>query len=287
MTFIDRIIVAITTLTDAYHSLNSHSIAEATLFFAIGALVGSFVNVVVCRLPKIIREEALLETLDWYPEVFLSKENTYQLIDGENLIHASTTPCCGTKIRWYQNIPLISYIALKGRCHTCKHPIAKQYAVIELVTALIFALTTYIADSTAQAWWLSSVLTILLTIAVIDIKHHLIPNTLPLLLLVLMLMQADSITLSMIMPGMIAYAILTTINHYHLTKKGFYAIGGGDIKLIAALAIGIGIQAAMLVLLTSLVAFTLWHKFRNSNGEEALGHYIALFSGATFLLKII
>jgi leader peptidase (prepilin peptidase)/N-methyltransferase len=188
----------------------------------LGLLVGSFLNVVICRLPA-----------------------------GASIAFpASHCPHCKTPIHWYDNIPLLGYLMLGGRCRACKEGISIEYPLVELANGLLFAL---IAWRTGWHGALPVYLVLgasLLALTMIDLHHKILP---------------DRITLPGIVVGLIASATLLPSGFLSaligvLAGGGlFYLIavlskggmGGGDIKLIAMIGAFLGWQA---VLLTTLLA---------------------------------
>ncbi len=225
----------------------------AIVFFSL--CVGSFLNVVIYRLPVILER-------DWRQQCqeFLEIETTEkQQVEKFNLaVPASTCPHCGHKIRIWENIPLISYLALGGKCSACKTPISIQYPAIEAVTALM---------SVAVAWKFGvSVQTIgalvfswtLIALTMIDVHKQLLPDnlTLPLLWLGLIFALFDTFTsLNSAVVGAIAgYLVLWTVFQIFKLVTGKEGMGFGDFKLLAALGAWMGwTMLPQIVLVSSVV----------------------------------
>jgi leader peptidase (prepilin peptidase)/N-methyltransferase len=115
-----------------------------------GAAVGSFLNVVAQRLPR-----------------------------GESIVRPrSRCPMCGVAIASYDNVPVISWIALGGRCRSCTAPISARYPIVEAVTALLFVAVALRAERLSEVWPGLALVTTLVAVAAIDIEHRIVPNRL-------------------------------------------------------------------------------------------------------------
>jgi leader peptidase (prepilin peptidase)/N-methyltransferase len=122
--------------------------ALALAAFAPGLAVGSFLNVVAARLPK-----------------------------GRSIVEpASACPSCETPIAWHDNVPVVSYLLLRGRCRNCGERIGVRYPLVELATALLVALSFLVFGATAQAAVAAAFCVVLVVITVIDFDHKIIPN---------------------------------------------------------------------------------------------------------------
>ena len=220
--------------------------------FILGLLVGSFLNVVIHRLPLIMQREweqqchdligsAVPET----DELTLSKPR-------------SRCPHCGHAITALENIPVISYLVLKGRCKDCKAPISKRYPLSELLTAIISALVAWhfeFGPAVCGALLLSWAL---VALTFIDVDHQLLPDsiTLPLLWLGLIFNLFDTFTdiNSAVIGAIAGYLALWLVYHAFRLVTGKEGMGYGDFKLLAALGAWMGWQALpMIILLSSLV----------------------------------
>lgn len=116
--------------------------------FVFGAAVGSFLNVCIARWP---RELSVIRP-------------------------RSRCPYCGHQLSWFENVPLVSWVALRARCRCCDEPISIQYPLVELAVALIFALSVWYFGPTFTAVRMALFATILLGIAITDAQHYLIPD---------------------------------------------------------------------------------------------------------------
>lgn len=115
---------------------------NAAMGGVLGLLIGSFLNVVIHRLPRMMEQEWNAEGAQWAEEQ-KEKGAKIQLPPAADPITLSTPrsrcPHCGHQIAWYENIPVLSYLFLRGRCAKCKKPISLRYPVVELVCAALFA----------------------------------------------------------------------------------------------------------------------------------------------------
>lgn len=243
--------------------LSTSSTAWIAVIFILGLLVGSFLNVVIHRLPimmerewKTQAEEILGKQPDTVPP---SAESTYNLV-----VPRSACPKCGTLITAAQNIPVISYLLLKGACAKCGAKISARYPVVELFTGVLSAA---IAWKFGFTWYCAAALTLtwaLVALSVIDIDHQLLPDdiTLPLLWMGLLLSLAPTLTefglpvdsRSSIIGAVAGYMSLWSVYKLFKWLTGKEGMGYGDFKLFAALGAWLGWQMLLLILLLS--AFT-------------------------------
>ena len=149
----------------------------AALLGVLGLLVGSFLNVVIHRLPKMMEQ-------DWAAECAEMSGQAAPVAEPFNLmVPRSRCPHCGHQIRWFENIPVVSYLALRGKCSSCGVHISARYPLVELATGALFFYCAWHwgLTFTGLAWSLFSAA--LLTLALIDWDTTLLPDdiTLPLL----------------------------------------------------------------------------------------------------------
>jgi len=220
--------------------------------FILGLLVGSFLNVVIHRLPLMMQREwaqqcheMIGSSVPESDELTLSKPR-------------SRCPHCGHAISALENIPVISYLLLRGRCKECKAPISKRYPLIELLTGLISAIVAWYFGFGLAACGALLLSWALLALTFIDVDHQLLPDsiTLPLLWLGLFFNLFGTFTdISSAVIGAIAgYLALWLVYHGFRLATGKEGMGYGDFKLLAALGAWMGWQALpMIILLSSLV----------------------------------
>jgi len=193
----------------------------------IGAMVGSFLNVCICRLPK-----------------------------GESIITPrSHCPQCQTLIRFYDNIPLLSYLLLHGKCRSCRAPISIQYPTVEGVTAL-GSLVLFLKFGISWEYLLYFLfLSALIVITVIDLYHQIIPDVISLpgvgigLLASLVLPHLtflNSLTGALLGGG--SLFLVATLYQWFFKREG---MGGGDVKLLAMVGAFLGWKAVILTILFS------------------------------------
>ena len=196
--------------------------------FLFGAVVGSFLNVVILRLPE--QDQSIA-----FP--------------------ASHCPRCKTPLHWYENIPIMSYLFLRGRCRTCREKISIQYPLVELGMALLsLALFRQFGPSLSYLVYFVFIAA-LMVIIVIDIHHQIIPDIISLPGIVLGFLASFFIpevtwqqsALGILLGGGILYAI--AFFYYLLTKRD--GMGGGDIKLLAMIGAFLGWQSLLFVIFAS------------------------------------
>lgn len=218
----------------------------------LGLLVGSFLNVVIHRLPIMLEQgwrRDCQELLEIAPS---SSPEVYNLITPR-----SACPHCHKPIKAEQNIPIISWLWLRGKCKHCQHRISIQYPLIELTSGLLTLLAAWYfgVSETAVAVWVFS--WILLAAAIIDLKTTLLPDnlTLPLMWLGILLALTGfgtTVTLENAVLGAIAgYLALWSIYWIFKLLTGREGMGYGDFKLLAALGAWLGWQQLPMILLLS------------------------------------
>ena len=192
--------------------------------FLLGLILGSFANVLIHRLPR-----------------------------RESIVHpGSHCPHCGAAIRWHQNVPVLSYLFLRGRCSSCRAPISPRYPLTELAMGLLFALCAWRWElhPEAPAAWLFVFLS--LSLAVIDLEHQLLPDrlTYPGIALGLALspfLSWTSLPQSLLGAALGAGLPALLIGAYALF--GVEAMGWGDVKFMAFVGAFLGWKGALLTLL--------------------------------------
>jgi len=221
----------------------------------VGLLVGSFLNVVIYRLPIMMQRNWHKECSD-YLQIELIETG---LSEPFNLaIPLSRCPHCNTEIKSYQNIPVISFIFLKGRCANCNKAIAFRYPLIEALTAISSAFVAYHFGDTPQTLFALALTWSLIALCFIDLDHQLLPDsiTLPLLWLGLFLSLFGIYTdpQSSIIGAIGGYGILWTVYQLFKLATGKEGMGYGDFKLLAVFGAWLGWKyLAVIILLSSLV----------------------------------
>ncbi|MCB5205910.1 prepilin peptidase [Methylovorus mays] len=222
----------------------------------LGLLVGSFLNVVIHRLPKMMEAEWRLNCQSLDGQAPSEPPKKFNL-----LTPRSSCPHCGHAITALENIPVISYIGLRGKCRACKAPISLRYPAIELLTGLLIALVSWklgYSGITVVAWLFVFAL---IALTFIDLDTQLLPDdiTLPLLWLGLLVNLNGGFTdLPSAVTGAAAgYLILWSIYWLFKLITGKEGMGYGDFKLLAAIGAWFGWQMLPAVILLSSLAGSL------------------------------
>ncbi|NLZ18108.1 MAG: prepilin peptidase [Desulfobulbaceae bacterium] len=234
------------------------------LIFAalVGAVVGSFLNVVILRLPK---------------------------EDSSIVFPTSHCPQCGYMLRWYDNVPLISFLTLAGKCRRCRKPISLQYPLVELAMALLSALLLHHFGLSFEFVFYFIFMAALLVIIFIDIHHQIIPDAISLPSIGLgfagsffnTLISWQQSALGILCGGGLLFAIAS--GYYFFTKRE--GMGGGDIKLLAMIGAFLGVQSLLFVLFFS--SFTgsivgiaaMVHQKKGGQTRIPFGPFLALAAG--------
>ena len=216
--------------------------------------IGSFLNVIIYRLPKMLENEWRSDCIN-----FLELEADKKPVETFNLSKPdSTCPNCGHKIRVWENIPVISYLLLRGKCSSCHTHISAQYPIIEIVTAILSVLIAVNFGVSFQTLFGLIFTWALIALTMIDAKTQLLPDsiTLPLLWLGILVNTSNLYTdLGSSVYGAIAgYLILWSIYKIFKLVTGKEGMGYGDFKLLAALGAWMGwMMLPQIILLSSLV----------------------------------
>jgi len=224
----------------------------------IGLLVGSFLNVVIYRLPIMMQRGWRKECTEYLQ---LDPEAAQEAVTEEpfNLVFPlSRCPGCNTPIKPYQNIPVISYLFLKGKCATCGCHISMRYPVIEALTAIASIIIGWHFGYTPQAAFALLLTWALIALIFIDIDHQLLPDsiTLPMLWLGMCLSLFNVFTdaHASIIGAAAGYMALWAVFHLFKLATGKEGMGYGDFKLLALFGAWLGWQCLpIIILLSSLV----------------------------------
>ncbi|SDH99825.1 leader peptidase (prepilin peptidase) / N-methyltransferase [Pseudomonas benzenivorans] len=255
--------------------------AFAFVGLVLGLLIGSFLNVVVYRLPLMMQRDWQAQAREILELPALPNGPIFNLI----LPH-SRCPHCGHEIRAWENIPLLSYLFLRGKCSSCKAPISLRYPLVELACGVLSA---YVAWHFGLSWQTAGMLLLtwgLLAMSLIDADHQLLPDALvlPLLWLGLIANYFGLFTsLEAALWGAIAgYLSLWSVYWLFKLVTGKEGMGYGDFKLLAMLGAWGGWQVLPLtILLSSLVGAVLgviMLRLRNAETSTPIpfGPYLAL-----------
>ncbi len=201
--------------------LLEHKLIYTAISFIFGVNIGSFLNVCILRLPK---------------KESIATVNSY-------------CPKCGYILKWYDLVPILSYIFLKGKCRKCKSIISKQYPIVEFITGMVWSIWFYSNFGVINTWsWVLFliVFNIFIVMSVVDILTYKVSDkaivTVGILFLAITLIEKKSIIA--IILGCVAIVLFFAI----LDRVFPNAIGGGDVKMLLALVIGYGFMGVQYIL---------------------------------------
>jgi len=226
---------------------------DAALVGVLGLLVGSFLNVVIYRLPRMLERQ-------WAAECAQLAGKEPAPTEPFDLVRPrSRCRQCGHQIRWHENIPLISYLALRGKCSSCATPIGLRYPLVELATGAMFAYAAWRwGVSPAAAAWCGFAAAVI-SLALIDWDTTLLPDdiTLPLLWagLIASALGWTGLPLAQSVWGAVAgYLSLWSVYQAFKLLTGKEGMGYGDFKLFAALGAWFGALALIpMILMASVI----------------------------------
>ena len=245
----------------------------------LGLVVGSFLNVVIHRLPRMLEQ-------DWQAQCAeLRGEDAPEATPYNLITPPSTCPNCGHSIRAWENVPLVSYLLLRGRCSACGSPIGRRYPLVELVSGLLSLAVIWQFGPNAQGLAALLLVWSLIALTFIDFDTQLLPDqiTLPLLWLGLILnMNGLFVDLRTAVIGAAAgYLSLWLVFHSFRLLTGKEGMGYGDFKLLAMLGAWLGWQLLpQIVLVSSLVGAVtglvlILFRGRDRNCPIPFGPYLA------------
>ena len=237
----------------------------------LGALWGSFANVCIFRLPN----------------------------EGNVVSGRSFCPKCKQKIVWYDNIPIISYIILKGKCRNCDYRIAFQYLIVEILSLLSFTLIYFLFGISLTTLFFWILFLSFLIIFFIDLKHFIIPNVITFPLMGLGFLKSFDPNLSYLFPnyinsligGALGYGIIFSIIYFYKQIRKKEGMGLGDAKLFAVIGFWFGwISIPFIVFLSSLIALvsvipSLINKSKQMSSEIPFGPYIIIATAIFIFFK--
>ena len=232
------------------------------LIILAGAVLGSFANVCIYRLP-------------------LQKS----IVGGR-----SFCPKCKKKIVWYDNIPIISFLFLNRKCRKCKKIIPIQYFLVEILNIVLFSIIYFIFGISLTSLLLMILAFIFIIIFFIDLKHYIIPNILTFLLMILGFTKSFDPNLNSIFPnylnsligGIFGYGIIWSIIFFYKQIRNKEGMGLGDAKLLAAIGFWFGwISIPFVIFSSSIVALilvipSLLNKSRKFSSQIPFGPFIII-----------
>ncbi len=244
----------------------------------LGLCVGSFLNVVIHRLPQMLLKDWWRETADfqlgeaqawtpvfgklpWPQAPFAAaargiEDGLGQLGHLTLMKPGSRCPACGHVLRWYENIPLLGWLLLRGRCSACKTPISLRYPIVEAATGALFAAcgVAFGAQPTTLLW--CAAVALLIAMALIDLDTTLLPDglTLPLIGLGLVGALTGSTGVSLadaVLGTLLGYGSLWLLSFLYRLLRGVQGMAEGDFKMLAGLGALLGWKALPSVVLLS------------------------------------
>jgi len=202
----------------------------ATAAFALlGLAVGSFLNVCIHRLPR----------------------------GGSVATPPSQCPGCGYRLRWSDNIPVLSYVFLRGRCRKCQTPISIRYPIVEVVTMVLFVIHLYVFDWTMLMAVRLVFACAMIVLFAIDLEHHLLPNVITLPGIVAGLLASTVLPpgiVDALIGALVGGGVLWLIGEAYYRYAGQEGMGGGDVKMLAMIGAFLGWKLVLVTLVLSSVA---------------------------------
>jgi len=274
---------------------------DAALAGVFGLLIGSFLNVVIYRLPKMLERQWAAECAGFAD----GDAAAAPAVEPFNLmVPHSRCQQCGHVIRWYENIPVLSYLALRGRCSACQAPIGLRYPVVELLTGALFAWCVWRLPGQYGALAWCAFAAALLALALIDWDTTLLPDDIPLPLLwgglLASLAGFTGVPLAHAVCGAVAgYLSLWAIYWLFKLTTGKEGMGYGDFKLFAALGAWFGWQALVpIILMASVIGVVVGLALKFSSGLREGGYvpfgpflagagFTAMFFGPDAILRAV
>jgi len=267
---------------------------SVTIIFSL--LIGSFLNVVIYRLPKMMEQgwrrdcrEFLADELSPTAKEQSTKDEAVLTLSKPD----STCPNCGHAIRFYENIPVISWLFLGAKCSQCKNPISIRYPLIEAFTAIVGFVVAQHFGVTMTTFWVLLLSYALICLTMIDYDHMLLPDqiTLPFLWLGL-LININGLIVPLndaVIGAMVGYLSLFSVFWLFKLLTGKEGMGYGDFKLLALFGAWVGWKLlAILILMASVVGAVVGISlmvFKNHQREQAIpfGPYLAVAGWLTLL----
>jgi leader peptidase (prepilin peptidase)/N-methyltransferase len=234
---------------------------EWIFIFILGAAIGSFMNVLIIRTP---RDESVS-----FP--------------------ASHCMSCDTPLRFYHNIPILSWLFLRGKCGFCNAPISKQYPIVEVLSGFIFLLTLMKLGITFQGFGVALVFTLLLSLSVIDFYYKMVPDSLNLAALTIAIIAATSlgqlgynVTNALLFAG--GFTLLRFYLSYFLKKE---AMGEADIMIAATMGALLGVKLALVaIFISALLALPALLLTRTDDEESHQLPFIPFLAMATWIVLL-
>lgn len=235
--------------------ISSNPYLFGTFFFFFGTIVASFFNVVILRYPKVSDYESSLEVKGWFEDKNIPIPKELEKFEKISLSFPSShCYSCHTPLKWYHNIPIFSYLFLRGKCGHCGVKISCQYPIVEFIGGLIMLFSYLYFTPMGLIYFLvgSVFLMSLYVAATIDLKSLLLPDGITYFLLWfglgLSLFDISLLNISLkesVAGALVGYLICRIVSDLGRLIKGYPVMGDGDLKLLAMLGVFIGIKGAI------------------------------------------
>ena len=248
----------------------------------LGLVIGSFLNVVIYRLPRRLNQE-------WRRDccALLNLPPQDDTAEAPGLVRpGSRCPQCGHALKAWENVPVLSYLLLRGKCASCHQPISIRYPLVELLTAGVSLIVSIHFGFSAQTLAALLLTWSLIALSGIDIDHKLLPDDITLPLLWLGLLVNAFMVFTGILPALFGaitgYLVLWSVYQVFRMLTGKEGMGYGDFKLLAALGAWNGIQLLpFMLVMASLIgavigAAMIWSGRRQRSQPIPFGPYLAL-----------
>ncbi|MDO5650773.1 MAG: A24 family peptidase [Moraxella sp.] len=258
----------------------------------LGLCVGSFLNVVIHRTPLIMHLEHQKYGAEyWTSETTLAqphKDALLQYVKDQPALSLSFPPSrcpnCTHQIRWYENIPVLSWLVLQGKCSNCRTPISPRYPIVELITAVLSAVVIAIFGATLAGGAALILVWLLIALTGIDFDTQLLPDRLvyPLGMLGAAVNSINTFTSlnSAVWGGLLGFLVLWSVTQLYALLFKKQGMGAGDFKLLGALGLWLGVgMLPLMVLISSVLGSVVGVILMRRHGESrpfAFGPYIAI-----------
>jgi len=267
--------------------LDQHPELGYPVVAGLGLLVGSFLNVVILRLPRRLEWEWKRDARE-----VLEEPELYDPPPPGIVVERSHCPHCKTALSWYENIPLFSWLVLRGKCRHCKAPISPQYPLVELLTAVLAVASVWRFGFGWQGFGAALLSCYLVALSGIDLRTRLLPDQLTLPLMWLGLIGSlDNLYMPAkpaLLGAIAGYVSLWLVWWLFKQITGKEGMGRGDFKLLAALGAWVGLSGVLpIILFSSLVgavAGSIWLavKGRDRATPIPFGPYLAIAGWIVF-----
>ena len=253
-----------------------------------GLLLGSFLNVVILRLPRRLEWQWKRDSRE-----MLGEPELYDPPPPGIVVERSHCPHCKAQLSWYENIPLVSWLIQRGKCRHCGAPVSVQYPLVELLTMLLVVACVWRFGFGWQGFGAIVLTCFLIALAGIDLRTQLLPDQLTLPLLWLGLIAASDSLYMPVKPALLGaiagYVSLWSVWWLFKQITGKEGMGHGDFKLLAALGAWTGLQGILpTILMSSLVGAiigSIWlaMKGRDRATPIPFGPYLAVAGWIVFM----